>query len=563
MSKHSHPNIVFYISDWIDDEDFELFLQFARYLGKEQNKAKFIVDVNRLSQALREKKISPSDVLDLLLGYDAEFEGGTLDDIKKLMESYMPTVTIEKASNSIYLKPNFYLGDLVKDLREKHILIYDRDRKSFKIAKPMYLFQVIDVLKRRGVEVINASGIKREEPLPVKPSFKGTLRDYQQEALDAWRKNGYRGIIALPTGTGKTIIAIAAVAELGVKTLIVTFTKEQMFQWADKIIEFTDMPKSMIGFFYANEKRLAPVTITTYHSAYRYVDMLAPHFSLLIIDEVHHLPADKFRIIAESIYADMRMGLSATVVREDGRHVELFPLMGGVVYAKTLQELAEKGYVAPFKVTTIRVQLTLEEKSKYKELLNKYRRLAREREFKQLVEDAKKGDVEAIEALKVRSELRELIANSERKLEAIRKIVNEELAKGSKILIFTQYIEQAKRIAEMLNTYYIIGELDENVRKMRLELFKSGIVRVLVLTTVGDEGLDIPDANVGIIAAGTGSRRQFVQRLGRLLRPAPGKEARLYEIIVRGTYEEAESRKRREALQALFDQFITFLETGA
>jgi len=562
LSKGDKPNMVFYISDWIDEDDFELFLQFARYLGKERNRAKFAIDLNKLFQALKERRVAPSDVLDLLIGYDAEFESGSLDDVKKLMENHIPTVIIEKDIGSLYLKPNFYLGDLVKDLREKQVLVYDRDKKAFKLAKPMYLFYVIDVLKKRGVEVVDASGIKRENPLPIKPLFKGVLRDYQQEALDAWKKNSYRGIIALPTGTGKTIVAIAALAELSVRTLIVTFTKEQMFQWADKIVEFTDSPKSLIGFFYANEKRIAPVTITTYQSAFRYVNTLAPHFSLLIIDEVHHLPADKFKFIAENSYADMRMGLSATVVREDGRHVELFPLMGGVVYAKTLQELAERGYIAPFDVITVKVSLTPQEKTKYRELLDKYRRLARGREFEHLVEDAKKGDVAAIEALKIRSELRELIAGSERKLEAIKRIVDEELAKGSKILIFTQYVEQAKKIAELLNTFYIVGELDENIRKTRLELFKTGVIRVLVLTTVGDEGLDIPDANVGIIATGTGSRRQFIQRLGRILRPAPGKEARLYEVIVRGTYEEAESKKRREALKALFDQLVTFLDSG-
>ena len=123
MSGGNNLNIVFYIDEWIDDDDFSLFLQFARYLGKERNKTKFAIDVNKLSQALKEKKIAPSDILDLLIGYDAVFESGSIDDVKKLMENHMPTVTIEKNINDLYLKPNFYLGELIKDLREKHILI--------------------------------------------------------------------------------------------------------------------------------------------------------------------------------------------------------------------------------------------------------------------------------------------------------------------------------------------------------------------------------------------------------------------------------------------------------
>ncbi len=561
-AEHQRRNIIFYIKDWIDEEDFKLFLTFAKYLGKDSEGAKFAIDVNKLSQALRDKKISPHDIIDLLEGYEAEFESGSLEDVKKLLSNYIPTVIIEKGADGIYLKPNMYLGDLVKDLRENRIILYDKEKKAFKISKPMYLFQVIDSLRKRGIEVVNNTGIEKAMPLPFKPTFKGTLREYQVEALEAWKKNNYKGIIALPTGTGKTIIAIAAIAELGVRTLIVTYTKEQMIQWADKVVEFTDIPRALIGFYYANEKRLAPITITTYQSAFRYIDVLAPYFSLLIIDEVHHLPADKFRYIAENSFADMRMGLSATVIREDGRHVDLFPLMGGVVYAKSFQELAEKGYIAPFRIITIRVSLTPEERTKYKELLEKFRKLAGTREVKQLIEDAKRGDESAKEALKIRAEIRELVALAQEKLRIIKQIVEDELAKDSKIIIFTQYIEQAKRIAEELNTYYITGELDENTRKRRLEMFKSGIVRVLVMTTVGDEGIDIPDANVGIIAGGTGSRRQFIQRLGRLLRPAPGKEARLYEVIVKGTFEEYESKKRKEAIKMLYEGLVTISENS-
>ncbi|MDK6029468.1 DEAD/DEAH box helicase [Ignisphaera sp. 4213-co] len=552
--------IVFYVKEWIDEEDFETFLKFAKYLGKDNRGSKFVIDVNKLSQSLRDKKLSSADVIDLMMGYEIEFVNGSLEDVKKLIASYTPTVVFERGLDGVYLRPNFYISDLIKDLREKHIVDYDREKKVFRITKPMYFFDVLETLKRRGVEVENRAGIEKELKLPIRISFKGSLRDYQKEALDAWRSNGFKGIIALPTGTGKTVIAVAAIAELSVRTLVVTYTKEQMFQWGEKIVEFTDIPKSFIGFFYGDEKRIAPVTIITYQSAYRYIDSLSHQFSFLIVDEVHHLPAEKFRFIAENTYAAMRMGLSATVVREDGKHVDLFPLMGGVVYAKTLQELADRGYIAPFKVITVRVSLTEEEKKKYKELMDRYRKLALGREFQQILADVKKGDASAMEALKIRSEIRMLIANAKQKIDAIKKIVEDELEKGSKILIFTQYIEHAKKIAESIGAQYVIGELDEGTRKRRLEQFKSGLVKVLVLTTVGDEGIDIPDANVGIIATGTGSRRQFIQRLGRILRPLPGKEARLYEVIVKNTFEEAESRKRREALKMLFEDLIAIGE---
>jgi superfamily II DNA or RNA helicase len=554
-------NIVFYVREWLEREDFELFLKFSRYLGRENGKSKFLLDMSKLEKAIKNEELEPGEIINLLSSYDIEFENCSLDDVQKVIEMLMPRIVIKIQNNEVLLIPNTFLGDKVKDLIEKKWIKYHPQMKVFKLAKPMYFFDVVETLRSRDIVVQNETGINEKIELPVKISFKGELRDYQVEALEAWRKNGCRGVIALPTGTGKTVIAIAAMVELNVRTLIVAYTKEQMFQWGEKIASFTDIPMGMIGYFYGSEKRIAPITIATYQSAFRYINTLAPHFSLLVVDEVHHLPADKFRYIAENMFAKYRLGLSATVIREDGRHVELFPLMGGVVYSKSMLELAEKGYIAPFTVETIKVNLTLEEKKRYKELLERYRNLVNGKTFEEILEAAKRGDEKALEAVKIRTELRMLVHNAQEKLKAVEQIVNKELERGSKIIIFTQYVDQAKQIAEKLKTYYIVGELDENTRRRRLEAFKQGLVRVLVLTTVGDEGIDIPDANVGIIVAGTASRRQFIQRLGRLLRPAPEKQAKLYEIIVKGTFEEMESRKRKEALRMLFQDMMLELST--
>ncbi len=544
-------SIVFYISEWIDPDDYELLKKFAKYLGRDRRGSKFAIDVNRLAENLQSGELKPEDVMDLLTGYDAEFAEGSIDDITKILENYIPRVVVKRVGHEILLEPNTYLGNTIKDLREKGILRYDRNRRVFVLAKPMYFFDVVSCLRNRGLAVIDETGFRERIELPIRLIFRGSLRPYQEEALKAWQKNGYAGVISLPTGAGKTIVAIAALCELSVRTLIVTYTKEQMFQWEEKILEFTNAPKHMIGLFYGESKRIAPITISTYQSAFRYIETLSPYFSMLIVDEVHHLPADKFRHIAENALARFRMGLSATVVREDGRHTELFPLMGGLVYHKSATELSDEGYLAPFKIITVRVPLTPDEKLKYKRLLDQYRKLVAGRAFEELLALAKQGDPKAIEAIRIRSELRQLVHNAAEKLEAVKKIVEHELERDSKILIFTQYVEQAKRIAEYIGAYYVTGELDEVTRKRRLTMFKNGNIRVLVLTTVGDEGIDIPDANVGIIVAGTGSRRQFIQRLGRLLRPAPGKEARLYEIIVKDTFEEQESKRRRQILYLL------------
>ncbi len=550
--------IVFYVKQWLDEDEFRELLRFANYLGRDGRGSKFIIDPNKIVK----NNVSLDDILDILTSLDVEFENGDLEDVEKLYEETRPKVTVQRIGEEYVLIPNGVIGRYIEDWwKEKRVLRYDKDRKLFVVEKPMYLLDIIESLEKRGVKVENLAGIKDRIELPIKLTFRGELRPYQQEALDAWRNNGYRGVISLPTGAGKTVIAIAALCELNVRTLIVVYTKEQMFQWREKILSFTDAPSTMIGLFYGEEKRIAPITITTYQSAYRYISMLSPYFSFLVVDEVHHLPADKFRYIAENAIARARMGLSATVVREDGRHIDLFPLMGGLVYHKSAAELADEGYLAPFRIIPIKVSLTPEEREKYRRLLEEFKAKSRGLTFEQLLALAKQGDRNAMEALAIRAKIRQLVHNSAAKIDAVRRIVQMELERGGKILVFTQYVEQAKKLAEVLGGYYVTGDLDETTRRRRLEAFKNGFVRVLVLTTVGDEGIDIPDANVGIIVAGTSSRRQFLQRLGRLLRPAPGKEARLYEIIVKDTFEEYEARKRRQALSLLLGGGIEVVST--
>lgn len=317
-------------------------------------------------------------------------------------------------------------------------------------------------------------------------------------------------------------------------------------QWRDSILRFTDVEKSMVGLYYSGEKNIKPITITTYHTAYRHMGELADKFEVLVIDEAHHLPADKFKVIALSSFASRRLALSATPVREDGKHEELFKLMGGLIYFKTPQELIQRGFLAPYEIIQVKVELTPQEKLEYNKLLNKFRSLAKGRKVSQLLELVKKGDEDAIEAIKVYNEIKKLTNLAKKKVEKVKEIVEKE--KNNKILIFTQYVEQAEEIANSLKAFLITGKMSKSERERVLSVFKGIKSGVLVLTTVGDEGLDIPDANVGIIVTGTGSRRQFIQRLGRLLRPSNGKKARLYELVTKGTAEEYQAVKRKEII---------------
>ncbi|MFP3197481.1 MAG: DEAD/DEAH box helicase [Sulfolobaceae archaeon] len=525
----------FYIQRWLDEETFKKLLTFSRFVVRDPEKGSvFVIDPERA----KKNRLKLDDIKSLLEEIGVEVDEGELKELEKELPNY--DVEFYLRGEKVIIKPHVYLMDLVKDYYEQGVLKYNKGEKVFETYPYYYNF-----LKTRFEE----NGLKvKELELKVKDvniNFRGELREYQKEALGVWLEKG-SGVIALPTGAGKTVIGIGAIAYVKKSALVVTFTKEQMMQWRDSILRFTDVEKSMVGLYYSGEKNVKPITVTTYHTAYRHMGELADKFEVLVIDEAHHLPADKFKVIALSSFASRRLALSATPVREDGKHEELFKLMGGLIYFKTPQELIQKGFLAPYEIIQVKVELTPQEKLEYNKLLNKFRSLAKGRKVSQLLELVKKGEEDAVEAIKVYNELKKLTNLAKKKVEKVKEIVEKE--KGNKILIFTQYVEQAEEIANLLKAFLITGKMSKSERERVLSVFKGIKSGVLVLTTVGDEGLDIPDANVGIIVTGTGSRRQFIQRLGRLLRPSNGKKARLYELVTKGTAEEYQAVKRKEII---------------
>ncbi|MFN3267719.1 MAG: DEAD/DEAH box helicase [Zestosphaera sp.] len=526
---------------WMSEDNFRKIVEIAEYLGREGGELIFRISKHKLVS----RRLTADDVLGVLdevgLEYDKFFE----ERLREFFSRVRGTSTIHFREGKLILSFDRYLGDMYQT-HLKDLLRYNKVGKYF-YAYPSKYHELRKTLVGLGFSVNDLTGFKDSIPLPVKVGFKGSLREYQLEALNKWLSNSGRGIVALPTGSGKTHIGIAAITKINEATLIITYTKEQLTQWEKFIKTFTDIPPSHIGLYYSREKKILPVTLATYQTAFKYIEKLAPYFNLLIIDEVHHLPAEKFKHIAITSPAKYRLGLSATPYREDGKHSELFPLMGGVIYYKTTQELAEKGFLAKFRIETIKVDLKSTEKKEYLKLRKQFRELVSGLDFKTLVDLAKRGDEKAIRALEIHSEILKILSMNESKLEKVKEIVERELSEGKKIIVFAHYVALAEKIANELGAYLLTGEIEETKRKSILDQFRRAESGVLVVTTVGDEGLDIPDASVGILVAGTGSRRQFIQRLGRLLRPKPGKEAVLYEIVIKGSSEEFQARKRKTA----------------
>ncbi|MEM1930963.1 MAG: DEAD/DEAH box helicase [Sulfolobales archaeon] len=523
------------VCKWLSEEEFKELVKYADYVGREGGCSVFRVNKSKVAR----ERVDVEELVALLSDVGAEFDEDSLKDL------FPPSRVAELTYDGkyVYVRFNFFLSEGLREALSEFRLKYRREDRLFAIY-PYYYSSFVEALRNRGIKVVDKTGFLTRVELGARISLKVTLRDYQREAIDRWVKNGHRGVVALPTGSGKTLVAIAAIAETGERALVVVVTKDHVKQWYEEFLKATDVPPEMIGFYYSEEKRLAPITITTYQSASRYISRLAPHFGLLVIDEVHHLPAEKFKTIALGSPAPKRLGLSATPYREDGKHVELFPLMGGVVYYKLPAELAEAGYLAQYEIITVRVGLKPDERRKYLELKRMYRDLVNGARFEDVLEAARRGDRRAIEALKLVAEMRKIVQMSDSKVEKVKEIVEKE--KGAKIIIFAHYVDLARRIAEEVGGYLLTGDTEGPKREEILRSFREKQEGVLVVTTVGDEGLNIPDATVGILVAGTSSPRQFVQRLGRLLRPSPGKVARLYEIITKGTAEELHAKKRKD-----------------
>ncbi len=538
IQQNEIPPLKFRVKGWISRDDFLRLLKFSDYLGREEGESIFKINPEKAAK----NDIELEDILSIFRELGDHIYDATIKALEESANEKKKAYLLME-NGKIILRTRVFLGSKLRELGK--YIRYDRKKRTFMVY-PGLIGEFIQKAREIGINVEDRTGLPQAIPIEEKLSFTGTLRDYQEEALEKWKLNRYRGIIALPTGSGKTVIGVAAISVLSERTLVIAYTKEQLKQWIDQILRYTDIPRSYVASFYSEEKRLAPITVTTYQTAYRHIAELAFRYSFVIVDEVHHLPAEKFKTIALGLYAPHRMGLSATVVREDGKHTELFPLMGGIVYHKTPQEMIEKGYLAPYSTFLVKVSLTPEEKKEYEKFRSIYKALSMGLSFKEVLRRAQNGDPRMGKALSIHSSMQQVFQKAKAKEKAVKEIVEKELEKGSKILIFTQYVDQARKLGELLEAPVITGDTETRKRFRILDEFRKAEKGVLILTTVGDEGLDIPDVNVGIIVAGTGSRRQFIQRLGRLLRPKPGKKARLYEIIVKGTAEEAQARKRKK-----------------
>ena len=373
------------------------------------------------------------------------------------------------------------------------------------------------------------------------------LRDYQRAALDAWEANDRRGVLELPTGSGKTVIAVAAMAALDAPTLVVVPTVDLLTQWRRELETEFGVTVGQLG---GGEQRLEPLTVATYDSAYLRADDIGDRFGFVVFDEVHHLGGEGYRDVARLLAAPARLGLTATFERPDGAHEVIADLVGPVVYDLAVDDLAGD-HLADYELRRIEVDLSEAERAAYEEAQGTFvdylktsgLSFSSGSDYQELVMRSG-SDPRAREALLAKQEAREIMMNADAKVEALARLLDRH--RDDRIIVFTAHTDLVYRLSERFLLPAITGETGASERRTILDRFREGAYSRIVTANVLDEGVDVPDANVAVLLSGSGSEREFTQRLGRILRPkADGGNALLYEVVSAETAEERVAARRR------------------
>jgi superfamily II DNA or RNA helicase len=413
-------------------------------------------------------------------------------------------------------------------------------------APAFYYSEIVEFLNKSDLSAIK-DGVEDLPPCPELKCRRVEMRAYQRRALESWDKAGRRGVIVLPTGAGKTVIGMKAIELVNQPAIVIVPTLDLLEQWRRKVQEELGIE---VGAYGGGENAIKAVTVCTYDSAYLRAGELGNRFGLLIFDEVHHLPAESFRQIAEMFTAPCRMGLTATYERDDMLHLELPRLIGGVVYRLKPEDLAGR-YLSDYTIERVNVELTREEKEEYRKNYDVFANYLEENriwlrsplDFQRFIMRTSR-DPKARQALLARNKAISIAFNSQAKVDRLEEILRTH--PEDRILIFTQHNDLVYRISRRFLLPFITHTTNKDERYEMLKGFREGKFRAIVTSKVLDEGIDVPEASLGVIVSGTGSSREFVQRLGRLLRKREGKErAKLIELVSSETSETRTSSRRR------------------
>ena len=374
-----------------------------------------------------------------------------------------------------------------------------------------------------------------------------TPRDYQREAVEAWWQSGRRGVVVLPTGAGKSFVAELCIARGNRSALIVAPTLDLVGQWHDQLCRAFGNPVGLLG---GGEHEVHDITVSTYDSAWMHMERYGGRFGMLVFDEVHHLPGARYSQAALCSIAPFRLGLSATPERDDGSHRLLDERVGPICYRREITELAGE-FLADYRTEVRLVHLSDEDRSEYEAARGEYRafiesrgiRLGGRGGWNHFLREAARSK-EGRSAFRAWRRSRTLLQAAPAKLRMLESLLRQH--HDGRVIVFTNDNDTVYEISRRFLVPAITHQTPVKERRTLLAGFAEGSMPCLVTSRVLNEGVDIPEADVAVVLSGSGTVREHVQRLGRILRPREGKQAILYELVVESTVEERTSERRRD-----------------
>jgi len=476
-----------------------------------------------------------NDIIHILKSYSKyDIPENIIFEIKDTIERYGKIRLIKDGIDDylLYAEDDILLTEILYDKQVSKFIESRKDRNHLLIKKN-YRGHIKQALINIGFPVEDIAGYKdgtffninlRKVGEYTKKEF--SLRKYQKEASEMFYANnspaGGNGVVVLPCGAGKTIVGLNIMSLYKTETLILVTNVIAARQWISEILDKTDISSDDVGEYTGEIKEIKPITVSTYQIlVYRkskkeefihFGIFNQKNWGLIIYDEVHLLPAPVFRMVAE-LQSKRRLGLTATLIREDGKEKDVFSLIGPKKYDVPWKELEKQGWIAKAICTEIRVGL--DEKLRYKYAVSG---------------DREKFKIASMNVIKIK---------------IVKELINKH--KSDSILIIGQYIEQLEKISNEIDAPFISGKMKNIDREELYKKFRIGEIKLLVVSKVANFAVDLPDANVAIQISGTfGSRQEEAQRLGRILRPkADENQAHFYSIITRETKEQDFAFKRQ------------------
>ena len=412
-------------------------------------------------------------------------------------------------------------------------------------APAIFYAETVLHLRARGLAYEDRA--RAYETLKVTALVRREARPYQAEAVQAWLAAGRRGVVVLPTGAGKTQVAMMAIERAQRATLVVVPTLDLVRQWYDLLRAWFGGPIGMLG---GGEHDVQAITVSTYDSAYMKMEHLGARFGLIVYDECHHLPSAAYALSAQLALAPFRLGLTATPERQDGRESELARLVGPTVYRRDIVEMSGD-WLAKYDTERVEIELTPDERREWDAERAIYRgfvemngiRMSSPQGWGEFIMLSSRSE-DGRRAMRAYRRQRELAFCASAKLDYTELLLHEH--REHRVLLFTQDNATAYSVARRFLVPCITHQTKVRERSDILSGLAQARYGAIVTSKVLNEGVDLPDASVAIVLSGSGSVREHVQRLGRILRPKDGKRAQLYELVTAATGETYTSERRRE-----------------